>query len=137
MVVQAVRGEDHLVVLVERVAPEGQGRVGGRADHVGHAGQLQHVGHVPTAATLDVEGVDGAAVQHAQRVVDRQALVEPVGVQGDLDVVLLGDVQRRVEGAGVGAHVLVHLEPARAALDQRLDQRRLVATTSRGRGSRC
>ena len=78
-----------------------------------------------------------AAVEDAQGVLDRQALVEAVGVQGDLHVVLLGDAQRGVEGARVRAHVLVHLEPAGAALGERLDQRRRVARTSRGRGSRC
>ena len=61
----------------------------------------------------------------------------PSRVQGDLDVVLLGDPQRRVQRAGVGAHVLVHLEAARAALGQRLDQRARRARTSRGPGSRC
>ena len=137
VVVQAVRGEDHLVVLVERIAPERQRRVGARADHVGHTGELQHVGHVAAAAALDVEGVDGATVQHAQRVVHREAFVEAVGVQRDLHVELLGDVERGVERPGVRAHVLVHLEPAGAALHQRLDQRRLARTTNRGRGSRC
>ena len=121
-----MRGEDHLVVLVERIAPERQRRVGARADHVGHSGELQHVGHVTTAAALDVEGVDGAAGQHAQRVFHRQALVEAVGVQRDLHVELLGHVERGVEGAGVRAHVFVHLEPACPAFDQGLDERRLA-----------
>ena len=65
VVVQPVRGEDHLVVLVERVATERQRGVGAAADHVRHARQLQHVGHVPAAAAFDVERVDGAAVEHA------------------------------------------------------------------------
>ena len=84
--------------------------------HVRHAGHLQHVRHVPAAAALDVEGVDGAAVQRREGVLDRQALVQPVAVQRDLDVVLLGHRSAVSSGAGVRAHVLVHLEPARAAL---------------------
>ena len=75
------------------------------------------------AAALDVEGVDGAAVEHRQGVLDRQALVQAVGVQRHLHVVLLGHPQRGVQRPGVRAHVLVHLEAARPALDQRLDQR--------------
>ena len=52
--------------------------------------RAQHVGGVPAAAALDVEGVHRAAVEHGQGVGDRQALVEPVGVQAHLHVVLLG-----------------------------------------------
>ena len=127
MVVQAVRREDHLVVLVERVAAERERGVGAAADHVRHAGQLQHVGHVPAAAALDVERVDGAPGQHRQCVLHAEALVQPVGVQGHLHVELLGHVQRGVERTGVRAHVLVHLEADGAALHQCLHQRRRVA----------
>ncbi len=120
---EVVDGDDHAVVLGDRVPAEGQGGVGGGADDVRHARHLEHVGDVPAAAALDVEGVDGAAVQHAQGVLDGEALVEAVAVQGDLDVVLLGHPQRGVQGAGVRAHVLVDLEAGRTALGQRLDQR--------------
>ena len=134
---EVVDGDDHPVVLGDRVPAERQGGVGGGADDVRHARHLQHVRYVPAAAALDVEGVDGAPVEHAQGVLDGQALVQPVAVQGDLDVVLLGDPQRGVERAGVGAHVLVHLEAGRAALGERLDQRRRRRRTNRGPGSRC
>ena len=123
VVVQPVRAEDHFVVLVERIATEWQRRVGGRADHVGHTGQLQDVRHVPAAAPFDVEGMDGATGQHAERVFHRQALVEAISVQRDLHVEHFGDVQRRVERSRVRAHVLVHLEAARTTLDQCFDQR--------------
>ncbi len=74
------------------------------------------------AASLDVERMDRPAVEDGQGVLDRQALVEPVGVQGDRDVVLLGHGQGHVEGAQVGAGVLVDLEPAHAGLEG-LEQR--------------
>jgi hypothetical protein len=47
-------------------------------------------------------------------------------VQGDLDVVLLGDAQRGVQRTCVRPHVLVHLETAGAALGEGLDERRRV-----------
>lgn len=73
-------------------------------------------------AALDVEGVDGPAVQHAEGVLDGEALVEAVAVQGDLDVVFVGDPQGGVQGPGVGPHVLVDLETAGPAFGQRLHQ---------------
>jgi hypothetical protein len=123
---EAVDGDDHPVVLGDRVAAEGERRVGGGTDDVRDAGRLQHVGHMTAAAALDAEGVDRAAFEHAQGVLDRQALVQPLAVQGDLDVVLLGDPQGGVQGSGVGAHVLVHLEAAGASLGEGLGQRRLA-----------
>ena len=121
--VQAVAGQDHLEVLRLRVPTIGQGRVGRRADHVADPGQLQHVGHMTAAAALDVERVDHPAVQHRQGVGHHHRLVQPVGVQCDLHVVLLGDGERGVQCARMSAGVLVHLQPAGAALDQRLDDR--------------
>ncbi len=123
---EVVGGDDHAEVLAQGVPAERQGGIGGGADDVRHARHLQHIGHVAAAAALDVEGVDRPAVEHPEGVLDGQALVEAVGVQGDLDVVLLGHPQRGVQRAGVRSHVLVHLEAAGAALGEGLHQRGLV-----------
>ena len=71
-------------------------------------------------------------VEDLERVGHQQALVEAVGVHRHLDVVLLGDRQCGVKGPGMGAHVLVDLEPAGATLGERLDQRSRPGGRSRG-----
>ena len=135
---QVVDGDDHAVVLGDRVPAEGQGRVGGGADDVrrrppSSARSARVRRRSPRCGRRGWCGPSSTR----EGVLDGQALVQPVAVQGDLDVVLLGDAQRGVEGAGVRAHVLVHLEAGRAALGERLDQRRGVGGRTRGRGSRC
>ena len=65
---EVVDRDDHVEVLGHRVPAEREGRVGRGADDVGHARHRQHVGYVAAAAALDVEGVDGAAVEHPQGV---------------------------------------------------------------------
>ena len=76
-----------------------------------------------STATLDVEGVDRATGEHIQGVVDRQALVETVGVQRDLHVVALGDVQRCIEGTRVSAQMTnaTRVRTSRACADRIAD----------------
>ena len=124
--VQAVHQRDHVQVLGHRVPAERQRGVGRGGDDVGPAGQFQHVRRVPAAAALDVEGVEHPAAGHRERVGHAAGLVQPVGVQGHLHVVLVGHGQRGVQAARVRAQVLVHLEAARAARGQALHQRRRV-----------
>ena len=62
-------------------------------------------------------GVDGAALERGDRVLDEAGLVERVGVDGDLHVVRLGDAQAAVDGRRRRAPVLVQLEPDGAGDD--------------------
>ena len=55
------------------------------------ADRLDDVGRVPATGALGVVRVDGAALERRQRVLDEARLVERVGVDGDLHVVLVGD----------------------------------------------
>ena len=64
---------------------------------------VEHVGDVPAAAALDVVGVHDASVDDGQGVRHGEVLVEPVGVDGDLDVVFRGDPERACRGTA-GAH---------------------------------
>ncbi len=74
------------------------------------------------AAPLDVVGVDRPAGDGRDRVLELGRLVEAVGVEGDRDVVGLGEAQDVVDELGVGAVVLVDLEAARAGIEQRLER---------------
>jgi hypothetical protein len=67
------------------------------------------------ARALGVEGVDGAALEGVDGVLDKTRLVERVGVDHHLDVELVRDVQAVVDGRGRRAPVLVQLERAGAS----------------------
>lgn len=65
---------------------------------------------VAAAGTLGVVGVDSAALEGADGLLDEAALVECVGVDEALNVVLVADGQTGVDGRGRAAPVLVELE---------------------------
>ena len=67
---QHVHEFDHGGVLGSRVDAVREGRVGRRGEDVRLAGQPHDVGSVAAAGALDVVRVDGAPVDHAERVVD-------------------------------------------------------------------
>lgn len=61
---------------VDRVGPR---RVGRRRQYVGRAAGLDDVRRVAAAGPLGVMGVDGAALEGGQRVLDEAGFVERVG----------------------------------------------------------
>ena len=114
---QVMADHQHVEVLVDRVDGERPGRVGAGRQDVGQAGDLDDVRGVAAAGAFGVEAVDRPALDRRDRVVDEPALVERVGVDGDLDVVLVGHRQAGVDDGEGGAPVLVELQAAGAGLD--------------------
>mmetsp|Transcript_46019 Transcript_46019/g.107301 ORF Transcript_46019/g.107301 Transcript_46019/m.107301 type:complete len:393 (-) Transcript_46019:666-1844(-) len=121
VLVEVVADHEHVQVLVDGVDGEGTRRVGRRRQHVRQPAHLDDVGRVPAAGALRVVCVDRPPADRRERVVDVAGLVERVGVDGDGDVVLVGEGEARVDGGGGRAPVLVQLEAGGARLDH-LDQ---------------
>ena len=67
---QHVHEFDHGGVLGGRVDAVGERRIRRRGEDVRLTSQPHHVGSVTAAGALDVVRVDGAPVDHAERVVD-------------------------------------------------------------------
>ena len=89
--VEVMADHQHVEMLVERVLRIGPRRVGRRGQHVGEARDLHDVGRMAAARALGVEGVDGAALERLDRVLDEARFVQRVGVDHHLDVVIVGD----------------------------------------------
>ena len=129
VLVEVVADHEHVEVLVERVDRERPRRVRRAREHVRLAADADDVRRVPAARALGVVGVDRAALERGDRVVDVARLVQRVGVDRDLHVVALGDAEAAVDRRGRRAPVLVQLEADRAGanlLDEPLGQRRVA-----------
>ena len=120
--IEVMADHQHVEMLVDRVDREGHRRVGRGGDDVGEAGQLDDVGRMAAAGALGVEGVDRAALEGGDGVLDEAALVQRVGVDHHLHVHAVGDRQAAVDRGRRRAPVLVQLERGGAGLDL-LDQR--------------
>ncbi len=123
--VEMVADHQHVQMLFQRVDGVGHGRVGGTGDHVLAGHDLDDVGRVAAARAFGVEGVDGAARDGLERVLDEAALVQRVGMDHHLHVHRVGHGQAAVDGAGRGPPVLVQFQRAGAGAHlflQRLGQ---------------
>ncbi len=109
-------------MLFERVARVGPRRIGRGRNDVRQADDADDVRRMAAAGALGVEGVDRAALEGRDRVLDEAALVQRVGVDHHLDVVIVGDRQAAVDRRRRRAPVLVQLQAGGAGLDH-LDQR--------------
>ncbi len=76
------------------------------------------------AGALGVEGVDGAALEGGDGVLDEAGFVQRVGVDHHLHVVIVGDRQAAVDGGRRRAPVLVQLQRAGAGQHLLLERRR-------------
>ena len=86
------------------------------------ARHFHNVGRVAAARAFGVEGVDGAALERLDRVLDEARFVQRIGMDHHLDVVIVGDRKAAVDRRRRRAPVLVQFERAGARLDL-LDQR--------------
>ena len=68
--VEVVAHHQHVEMLFQRVDREGPRRVGGGRQHVREARHLDDVGRMAAAGAFGVEGVDGAALEGGDRVLD-------------------------------------------------------------------
>jgi len=127
--IEMVAHHQHVQMLVERVHRVGPRRVGRGRQHVGLAADADDVGRVAAAGALGMEGVDGAALERRDRVLDEARFVERVGVDRDRHVVPVRHRQAIIDGGGGGAPILMQLQAAGAGLDlldQRAGQRRVT-----------
>ena len=122
--IEMMAHHQHVEMLVDGVARIGPRRIGRRRQHVLQSRDLDDVGRVAAAGAFGVEGVDGAALERLDGVLDEAGFVERVGVDHHLDVVIVGDRQAAVDRRRRRAPVLVQLERAGAGLDHFLERRR-------------
>ena len=105
--VEVVADHEHVEVFVQRVHSVRPRRVGAGRQDVGEGGDADDVRGMAAARALGVVGVDRPALEGRDGRFDETRLVEGVGVDRDLDVVLVGDAQRLIDGGGGGAPILV------------------------------
>src|SRR5262249_26009513 len=90
---------------------------GGGGEHICEARDLDDVGRVPSARALRMESMDGAPLDGADRVLDKAALIQRVGVDHHLDVVIVGDPEAAIDRGRRRSPILVELQGAGAAFD--------------------
>src|SRR5690606_26157145 len=114
---EVVADHQHVEVFGDGVVGIGPRRSGGGGQHVGQAGNTDDVGRVAATGAFGVEGVNGAALEGGDGVLDEAGFVERVGMDHHLHVVVVGDGEAVVDGSRGGAPVLVQLEAGGAGLD--------------------
>src|SRR6202011_1651039 len=72
------------------------------------------------AGAFGMEGMDGAALERGDGVLDEARLIERVGVDHHLHVVVVGDRQAAIDRCRGGSPVLVQLQRTGTAFDHLL-----------------
>ncbi len=115
MAVEVMRDHHHVEMLVDGVACERHGRIRGARQHVREARRADDVGRVATAGAFRMVRVDGTPLERGDGVFHAAALVQGVGVDGDLHVHFVGDAETGVDHGGRRAPILVDLQTGSAS----------------------
>src|SRR5690554_1810769 len=115
--VQVVTHHQHVQVFIDGVHGVGPCRVGGRRQYIIFGAGGNDVRGVAAAGAFGVEGVNAAAFEGGQGVFHKAGFVQGVGVDGHLDVVLVGHGQAVVDAGRSGAPVFVQFEADDAGFD--------------------
>ena len=111
--IQVVAHHQHVQVLFQGVDGVGAGGVGGGGQHVQLAAHPDDVGGVPTACAFGVVGVDAAIFEGGDGVFHKACFVQGISVDGDLNIIVFGNVEAGVDRRWGGAPVFVQLQPDR------------------------
>src|SRR5918992_3347023 len=77
----------HVQVLIDGVDGIGPRRIGAGGKHISLAADLDDVRRMSAARPLGVIGMDSAALERSDGVLDKAGFVQSVGVDGDLYIV--------------------------------------------------
>ena len=69
---------------------------------------------MPAPGALGMERMNSSAFERRDRVLDKAAFVQCVGMQHDLDVMVVGDGEAAIDGGRGRSPILVQLERARS-----------------------
>src|SRR5690554_3401983 len=123
--VQVVAHHQHVQVFIDGVHGVGPRGVSGRRQYEILRAGRDDVRSVATAGTFGMKGVNATTLEGGQGVFHKAGFVQGVGVDGHLDVVLVGHGQAVVDAGRGGAPVFVQFEADDAGFNllfQRLRQ---------------
>ena len=84
--------------------------VGGGGQYVGGSCRADDVRRMASAGSLGMVSVDRAPGNRVQRILHASALIQRVGVNCDLHIILIGHIQTVVDDCRCGTPVFVNLE---------------------------
>ena len=115
--IQVMTDHQHVEMLGDRVHGQRSRGIGRRRQDVRKPRNFDDVGSVAAAGAFGVIGVDGPAADGGDGVVDKPGFIQRVGVDGDLNIELVGDLKASVDCSRGGSPILVQLQTAGSCLD--------------------
>jgi len=115
--VEVVGHHDHIEGLFERVRGVRACRARRSRNDVCETTDLNNVRCVASAGAFGMERVNGSAFECGNRVFDKAAFVQRIGVDQDLDVHVVGDGKTAVDGGRCCAPVFVKFQAADTRFD--------------------
>ncbi len=108
---------DHIEGLIGRIHRVGARRSCRSGKDICLPAHLDDVRGMPATGPFGVKGVDGSALEGCDSGFDKTALVQRVGVDGNLHIHVIGDREAAIDGGGSRTPVFMKLQAARPGLD--------------------
>ena len=115
--VEMVAHHQHIEMFVQRVLGEGAGGVGAGGQHIVQARHRDNIRRMAAARPFGVEGMNGAALEGADGVLNKAGFVQCVGMDHHLNVMVIRHREAVVDRGRGGAPVLMQFQSAGPRLD--------------------
>ena len=129
VLVEVVAYHQHVKMLIKCVDSVRHCRIRGGRQNVRCSSSADDVRCVAAAGSLGVVRMDGSSADGRKRIFDASAFVQSIGVDGNLDIELIGNVEAVVNDRRRCAPVLVDFQAHRTGFDL-LNQRSLVGAVA-------
>ena len=110
LAIEVVADHQHVEMFFDGIHRVGHGGVGGRGQDVLAGHHLDDIGRVAAACPFGMEGMDRAPPDRGQRVFDKAAFVQRIGMDHHLNIHRIGHRQAAVDGGGGGSPILVQFQ---------------------------
>ena len=102
----------HIKMLVQGIPSIGASGIGRRREDIIMFHHADDIWSVATSGTLCMVGVDRAALEGADGLLDESGFIERIGVDEGLDIIFIANGQAGVDGSWRGTPIFVELETA-------------------------
>ncbi len=115
ILVEMVADHQHVEMLIDGIDRKRPSRIRRGGQHISLTAQFHNIGCVATASAFGMVGMDRTALKRRARSLDKTRLVERIGMDTDLHVIVFSNAQTRIDRRRGRAPILVQLKATSTA----------------------
>ena len=107
--IEVMANHQHIQVLIQRIQGVGSSGIRRRRQHIRLTTDFDDVGCMSAACSFSVVGVDGTILERSDRIFDKSAFIQSIGMNRYLHIIFIGNAEASINCCGSGSPVFMQL----------------------------